>query len=134
MAASAAVLWRSGPSLFNQWTYSYKDVATKVCWSVTPSNSAVKLTRLYYLERVQRLQRSPGLQFLQLWDLQRAPPGRSGSNSIQLTAPPRRPGKMSARTSWGFFAQDDFKVLPNLTINLGATLLLLWSFVVSMAT
>jgi hypothetical protein len=106
-----------GPSVFDQWTYSYKDVATKVAGRHTIKFGG-ELTRLYYLNESTYSAR-PGFNFFNIWDfLNDAPQGESGQFD-PITGTPTAARQDEREDIWGFFVQDDFKVLPNLTINLG---------------
>ena len=102
-------------SVLNQWTFTYKDVATKVL-----SRHTVKfggdLTRLYYLNNpIGR----PTYTFFNVWDfLNDAPKTEVGSFNT-LTGLPGGTRADDRENLWGFFVQDDWKLLPNLTVNLG---------------
>ena len=109
-------------SILNQWTYSYKDVATKIIGNHTIKFGG-ELTRLFYLNECAGCG-VPELQLLQHVGLpQRCPAKRRRGLQSQYWVPhdasPGRPHDI-----WGFFVQDDFKVRPNLTVNLG----LRWSY------
>lgn len=115
-----------GPSVLNQWTYSYSDVLTKII-----GRHSIKvggdLTRLYYLNEVIYAAR-PGFGFHNLWDFANdAPYGEGGDFGGQFdykTGIPFANRQDDRENIWGVFAQDDFKVLPTLTLNLG----LRWSY------
>jgi hypothetical protein len=106
-----------GPSVFDQWTYSYKDVATKVAGRHTIKFGG-EVTRLYYLNESTYSAR-PGFNFFNIWDfLNDAPQGETGQFD-PMTGTPTAARQDEREDLYGFFFQDDFKVLPNLTINLG---------------
>jgi hypothetical protein len=110
------------PSILNQWTYSYRDILTKVLGRHNLKFGG-ELTRLYYLNSNYGAAR-PNYNFRNPWDfLNDAPYQERGSfNPLTglLTA-----NRLDERENlWGFFAQDDFKIRPNLTLNLG----LRWSY------
>ncbi|MGI8772258.1 MAG: carboxypeptidase regulatory-like domain-containing protein [Acidobacteriaceae bacterium] len=106
-----------GPSVFNQWTYSYQDVATKVAGRHTIKFGG-DVTRLYYLNEAPYNAR-PGFTFYNVWDfLNDAPEAETGTFD-PLTGVPTANRQDNREDLWGFFVQDDFKVKPNLTVNLG---------------
>ena len=65
-------------SIFNQWTYGYKDVATKIVGRHTIKFGG-ELTRLYYLNQCAGCG-VPGYRFFNIWDfLNDAPHLETGS-------------------------------------------------------
>jgi hypothetical protein len=110
-------------NVYNQWTYSYKDVATKIFGRHTFKFGG-EATRLFYLDSCYPCG-VPSYGFFNIWDFLNDAPNREG----YLTANPATGLPTTLRQDdrenlLGFFAQDDIKVLPNLTINLG----LRWSY------
>ncbi len=106
-----------GPSIYNQWTYSYQDVATKVSGRHTIKFGG-GVTRLYYLNENPSAAR-PAFTFYNVWDfLNDAPEAESGTFD-PLTGLPTANREDIRSDIYGFFVQDDFKVKPNLTLNLG---------------
>lgn len=117
-----------GPSVFNQWTYSYSDTVTKVAGRHT-IKAGGELTRLYYLNEATYNAR-PSYNFLSVWDfLNDAPNGETGTFN-PLTGTPTANRQDTRANLWAFFVQDDFKVKPNLTVNAG----LRWSYFGSIST
>jgi hypothetical protein len=111
-----------GPSVFDQWTYSYDDVVTKVA-----GNHNLKLggglTRLEYLSEAPYSAR-PDYTFFNIWDfLNDAPEAESGTFN-PLTGTPTLNRQDDREDLWDAFGQDDWKVRPSLTLNLG----LRWSY------
>lgn len=111
-----------GPSNLNQWTYSYNDVLTKVAGR---HNIRVggELTRLYYLNNPVYAAR-PSYNFNNLWDFANDAPYFESGQFNNSTGVPFANREDDRTNIWGFFVQDDYKVLPNLTINVG----LRWSY------
>ena len=106
-----------GPSNLNQHTYTYKDVATKIA-----GNHTIKfggdVTRLYYLNNPTYAAR-PAYTFYNIWDfLNDAPHGEQGSFN-PATGTPTTNRQDTREDLYGFFVQDDWKVMQNLTINAG---------------
>lgn len=111
------VLSASGPSVFNQWTYGYQDIATKTLGRHTIKVGA-SITRLYYLNENVGGAR-PTYKFANLWDFLNDAVYQESGTFTPSTGQPT-PNRQDDRNNfWGIFVQDDFKVLPTLTINLG---------------
>ncbi len=106
-----------GPSNFNQHSYDYKDVATKIV-----GNHSIKfggqVTRLYYLNNPTYSAR-PSFNFYNIWDfLNDAPKSEAGIFS-STTGTPTTNRQDNREDLYGFFGQDSWKALPNLTLNFG---------------
>lgn len=111
-----------GPSNLNQWTYDYNDVLTKIIGRHN-IKAGGDLTRLYYLNNPLYSAR-PTFTFANLWDFDNdAPNGESGQFN-HATGVPFANRQDDRLNIWGFFVQDDWKLSPNLTLNLG----LRWSY------
>jgi hypothetical protein len=102
-------------SIYNQWTYGYKDVATKII-----GNQTIKFggdfTNLHYLsDPIGR----PTYSFYNVWDfLNDAPEAESGSFNT-ATGFPGGTRQDFRENLFGTFIQDDWRVLPNLTLHAG---------------
>jgi hypothetical protein len=111
-----------GPSILDQWTYTYSDVLTKVLGRHNVKVGG-DLTRLYYLnENIYGAR--PGYNFHNIWDFANDAPFYENGQfdaATGLLSPNRQDDRQNL---WGAFVQDDFKLRPNLTINLG----LRWSY------
>ena len=106
-----------GPSVYDQWTYTYKDVATKVL-----GNHNVKfggdITRLYYLNDPTGSAR-PSYNFYNIWDFLNDAPHTEGGSFNPATGTPSINRQDEREDLYGFFIQDDWKARTNLTLNLG---------------
>jgi hypothetical protein len=104
-------------SIFDQWTYNLKDVVTKVHGSHTMKFGG-EVTKLHFVQDAPWSAR-PNFFFDNYWNfLNDAPYLESGTFNPQ-TGAPTDVRKDSRATILGFFAQDDWKLKPNLTVNLG---------------
>lgn len=111
-----------GPSNFNQWTYSYSDILTKVLGRHSIKVGG-ELTRLSYLNNPVYAAR-PGFNFRNLWTFANDAPYFESGQFDSKTGVPFANRQDNRENIWGFFVQDDFKIRPNLTINAG----LRWSY------
>ena len=109
-------------SILNQWTYSFKDVATKIVSRHTIKFGG-EVTRLFYLNDCAGCG-VPGYNFFNMWDFLNDAPKNEGGGFNPATGVPTTLRQDDRTDIWGFFAQDDIKVRSNLTVNLG----LRWSY------
>ncbi len=104
-------------SILNQWTYSYKDVATKII-----GNHTIKfggdLTRLFYLNECAGCG-VPNYNFFNIWDFLNDAPHNEGGGFNPKTGFPTTQRQDDRTSVWGLFVQDDYKLRPNFTLNLG---------------
>jgi hypothetical protein len=107
----------AGPSVFDQWTYSYKDVATKVLGSHTVKFGG-ELTHLEFLNEPTYSTR-PSFNFYNLWDFLNDAPHTEGGSFNPLTGTPATNRQDDREDMYGFFVQDDWKASANLTFNMG---------------
>ncbi|HTT21876.1 MAG TPA: carboxypeptidase-like regulatory domain-containing protein [Candidatus Sulfotelmatobacter sp.] len=125
-AATVQYFGPPGPSILNQWTYSFSDVLTKIHGRHSIRGGG-DFTRLFYLNEAIYAAR-PGFGFHNIWDFANdAPYGEGGNFGGQFdfqTGVPFSNRQDDRENLWGVFAQDDFKVMPTLTLNLG----LRWSY------
>ena len=104
-------------SILNQWTYSIKDVATKIMGRHTIKFGG-ELTRLFYLNECAGCG-VPNYNFFNLWDFLNDAPHHEGGGFNPSTGSPTTLRQDDRTNIWGFFVQDDFKLRRNLTLNLG---------------
>lgn len=106
-----------GPGVYNQWTYGYKDVATKIVRNHTIKFGG-ELTRLYYLNENPGAAR-PSFNFFNVWDFLNDAPQAEGGTFDPTTGTPTAARQDDREDIWGGFVQDDWKVSADLTLNLG---------------
>jgi hypothetical protein len=104
-------------SILNQWTYSLKDVATKVSGRHTVKFGG-EVTRLYYLNACIGCG-VPNYGFFNIWDFLNDAPHQESSGFDPHTGIPTAQRQDDRENLWALFVQDDFKLRRNLTLNLG---------------
>jgi hypothetical protein len=103
------------PAHLNQWTYGYKDVATKVLRTQT-MKFGFDFTRLYFLNDPIG---APNYTFFNLWDFLNDAPEGEGGPFQATTGIPGGFRNDNRQNILGVFFQDDWKVRPNLTLSAG---------------
>ncbi len=111
-----------GPSNFDQWTYDYNDILTKTL-STQNIKMGGEVTRLYYLNNPTYSAR-PGYNFNNLWDFANDAPFQESGQFDAATGVPFANRQDQRINLFAAFIQDDYRILPNLTLNLG----LRWSY------
>jgi Carboxypeptidase regulatory-like domain len=104
-------------SILNQWTYTYKDVATKVLGRHTLKFGG-ELTRLFYLQDCAGCG-VPQYRFFNLWDFLNDAPHKENGGFNPHSGLPTTIRQDDREALWGLFVQDDFKFRRNLTFNVG---------------
>jgi Carboxypeptidase regulatory-like domain len=105
----------NAPGIYDQWTYGYKDVATKILHSQTMKFGA-DFTRLYFLNDSLG---TPSYTFYNLWDFINDAPEAEGGAFQATTGIPGTFRNDNRENLFGVFFQDDWKVRPNLTLSAG---------------
>jgi hypothetical protein len=105
----------SAPQHLDQWTYGYKDVATKVLHAQT-MKFGFDLTRLYYLNDPIG---DPSYTFYNLWDFVNDAPEAEAGPFQATTGIPGGFRNDNRENIFGAFFQDDWKIRPNLTLSAG---------------
>ncbi len=102
-------------AILNQWTYGYKDVATKIIGQNTIKFGG-DYTNLHYLsDPIGR----PTYGFYNIWDFLNDAPSTEAGNFNTKTGTPGGNRQDQRQNLLGFFFQDDWKVRPNLTLHAG---------------
>ncbi|HVZ18778.1 MAG TPA: carboxypeptidase regulatory-like domain-containing protein, partial [Terriglobales bacterium] len=104
-------------SIFDQWTYNLKDTVTKVHGSHNMKFGG-EVTKLRFVQDAPWSAR-PQFGFNNFWDFLNDAPVKETGTFNPTNGEPTDVRKDSRSTLLGFFAQDDWKVKPNFTINLG---------------
>jgi hypothetical protein len=120
--ATPQYLGAPGPTNLNQWTYDFNDVLTRVAGRHNIRTGG-GLTRLYYLNNPVYAAR-PSFSFYNVWDFANDAPNGETGQFDSTTGIPSANREDNRVNLWGVFVQDDYKILPNLTINAG----LRWSY------
>ena len=103
------------PNHLDQWTFGYKDVATKILNTHTVKFGA-DFTRLYYLNDPLG---TPSYTFYNLWDFINDAPEAEGGEFQNTTGIPGGFRNDNRENIFGAFVQDDWKARPNLTLSAG---------------
>ena len=106
-----------GPSVFDQWTYSGKDVATKVHGAHTIKFGG-EVTRLLFVQEAPWSAR-PSYTFHNYWDFLNDAPYQENGTFDPLTGIPASFRYDTRSTLLGFFVQDNYKVKSNFTVTYG---------------
>ncbi|HEV2576763.1 MAG TPA: TonB-dependent receptor [Acidobacteriaceae bacterium] len=116
-SSEPAQFGESIPGVFNQWTYTYQDIATKALGRHS-LKAGFQLSRVEFLDEPVS-NAHPSFTFESFWDfLNDAPVTESGTFN-PVTGTPELIRNDDRQNIAGVFVQDDFKVSPTLTINAG---------------
>jgi hypothetical protein len=106
-----------GPGVYNQWTYSYNDVLTKT-WGRHNIKVGGDLTRLYYLNQCYGCS-LPNYGMWNIWDFANDAPHSEYAQFNPKNGVPTSNRQDDRLNMFAGFVQDDFKLRPNLTVNIG---------------
>ncbi|MDE3179686.1 MAG: TonB-dependent receptor [Acidobacteriota bacterium] len=106
-----------GPSVFNQATYDARDTVTKVLSSHMLQFGA-DINTEHFLDEAPWSAR-PSYNFRNLWDMVNDAPYAESANFNPMTGQPTNVEKNVRTTNYAFFAQDNYRAKPSLTLNLG---------------
>ena len=109
-------------SILDQWTYTGKDVVTKINGRHTIKFGG-EITRLFYLQNCPGCG-VPSYRFFNIWDFLNDAPHQENGNFNPNTGIPTTIRQDQRENFGALFIQDDFKVRPTLTLNLGMR----WSY------
>ncbi len=102
-------------AIYNQWTYGYRDVATKIVGAQTMKFGG-EYTNLHYLnDPIGR----PNYNFYDIWDFLNDAPQSESGNFNTVTGNPGGNRQDFRENLLGFFFQDNYRVLPTLTLFAG---------------
>jgi hypothetical protein len=116
-AANPQYLGAPGPGVFYQTTYNFRDTASSQI-----GRHSLKIGADLYWEQdndAEAWAARPQYSFRNLWDFANDAPYAESGNFDPRTGVPSAATKYIRSNIYAFFVQDDFKVKPNLTINLG---------------
>ncbi len=109
-------------SILDQWTYTFKDVATKIYGRHTLKFGG-EVTRLFYLQECAGCG-VPSYSFFNMWDFLNDAPASEGGGFNPISGAPTTIRQDQRENLGGLFVQDSFKLRSNLTLTLG----LRWSY------
>lgn len=116
-SANPQYLGAPGPGVFYQTTYNFRDTA-----SAALGRHSLKFGADMYWEQdndAEAWAARPAYSFRNLWDFANDAPWQESGNFDPKTGIPSAATKYIRSNIYAFFAQDDFRVRPNLTLNLG---------------
>jgi hypothetical protein len=105
------------PGLFNQDTFGFKDVLTKV-YKSHQMKMGGEVTYMTFVDTAPWSAR-PSYYFNNMWDFLNDAPTAENATFDPLTGVPTDFRKDTRQTLYGLFVQDDWRVRDNLTVTLG---------------
>jgi hypothetical protein len=125
-SAEPSQFGESIPGIFDQWTYTYQDIATKNL-NLHSLKAGFQLSHVEFLDEPDG-NAHPSFTFQSFWDfLNDAPVTESGTFN-PLTGAPVLIRNDDRQNILGVFLQDDYQLSPTLTVNLG----LRWNYLGSL--
>jgi len=121
-ATEPAQFGESIPGLFDQWTYTYQDIATKNL-NRHSLKAGFQLSHVEFLDEPTS-NAHPSFTFQSFWDFLNDAPVTEAGTFNPLTGTPVLIRNDDRQNIAGVFVQDDYKITPTLTVNLG----LRWNF------
>jgi hypothetical protein len=117
LSSSGDYFGAPGPSVFDQVQYNARDTVTKVLSSHMLQFGG-DITWLHYLSEAPYAAR-PQYFFRNLWDFVNDAPYAESANFNPMSGQPTSLAQQIRSNNYSFFAQDDYKMKPNLTLTLG---------------
>ena len=105
------------PGIFDQWTYTYQDIVTKNL-NRHSLKAGFQLSHVEFLDEPDS-NAHPSFTFQSYWDFLNDAPVTETGTFNPLTGTPVLIRNDDRQNIAGAFFQDDYKLTPNLTVNLG---------------
>ncbi|HEY3937187.1 MAG TPA: TonB-dependent receptor [Bryobacteraceae bacterium] len=114
---SGQYLGAPGPGIYNQTTYNIRDTASTI-WGNHSLKFGVDIYKEQDDDNLAGAAR-PNFYFRNLWDFANDSPYKESGNFDPATGMPTSATKYIRSAIYAGFVQDDYKIRPNLTLNLG---------------
>lgn len=125
-SAEPSQFGESIPGVFDQWTYTYQDIVTKNLGRHS-LKAGFQFSNVEFLDEPVS-NAHPSFTFESFWDFLNDAPATESGTFNALTGVPELVRNDDRQKMAGIFVQDDYKVTPTLTVNLG----LRWNYLGSM--
>ena len=107
----------SFPGVFNQWTYTYQDIATKNLGRHS-LKAGFQLSHVEFKDQPSTAAH-PTFTFQSFWDFLNDAPATESGTFDAVTGVPELLRDDDRQNIAGIFVQDDYQVTPTLTVNVG---------------